>query len=302
VERAMEIRNLQYFYETARLGNFSKAADNLAVTQPALSMGIQNLERELKCQLFKRGRRLEITAQGERLKLHCEKLFALLDEMREDIVLAGQGVKGVVHAGILESVLLHIFPRIIADFAATCPVIILKFEKAETQQIERRVVERQLDFGIISRVSTSKKLEETFLGSFAHSLVVSSANRQRLSTIAAKSNLFLLGNWQIEAVKNNTDLLKRFPEINILHPVNCVAMLRQLVVSGLGMAILPDYVLGNDLRVIEKYNQLTMPVYLIRLHKRPANPVVDKFVDFIVGYFSPFLISKNSHVLWKGLT
>jgi DNA-binding transcriptional LysR family regulator len=241
----MDFRNLQYFYETARLGNFSKAAENLAVTQPALSMGIQNLERELKCQLFKRGRRLEITVQGERLRLHCEKLFALLAEMREDIALVDKGIKGVVIAGVLESVLLHVFPRIIADFAAACPDIVLKFEKSETQQIEQK----------------------------------------RLATIAAGQSLFLLGNWQIEAVKNHTDLLGRFPEMNILHPVNCVAMLRQLVVSGLGMAILPDYVLGPDLRVLEKYDQLTMPVYLIRQRKRLANPIVDKFVDFIITHF-----------------
>lgn len=282
----MEIRNLQYFYETARLGNFSKAAEHLSVTQPALSMGIKNLEREFRCQLFKRGRKLVITAQGERLQMHCEKLFSQLIEMREDVALSNRGVRGVIRAGVLESVLLHIFPHIIADFSALWPDIILKFEKYETLQIEQRVIDRQLDFGIISRVTTSKKLEETFLGSWGHSLVVAAGNKQRIKTLAGCKNLYLLGNWQTEAVKNNTDLLERFPELNILHPVNCVAMLRQLVVLGLGMAILPNYVIGNDLRILESYNKLTMPVYLIRHKKRLPNPVVDKFADFIIGSIS----------------
>lgn len=281
----MEIRNLQYFYETARLGNFSKAAENLSVSQPALSMGIRNLERELQCQLFKRGHKLRITSQGEMLQLHCEKLFAQLTKIREDISLAGKGVRGVVYAGVLESVLLYVFPRIIADFAVSYPDIVLKFEKSETLQIEQQVIDRKLDFGIISRVTTSKKLEETLLGSCNHSLVTVASNRQCVTTLANQSKLFLLGNWQIEAVKNSTSLFERFPDMNILHPVNCVAMLRQLVVSGLGMAILPDYVIGDDLRVLENYKELTMPVYLIRHKKRLPNPVVDKFANFIISNF-----------------
>lgn len=279
----MEIRNLQYFYETARLGNFSKAAEHLAVTQPALSMGINNLERELRCKLFKRGRKLAITPQGERLQMHCEKIFTQIAEMREDILLTNNGMRGVVKAGILVSILLHLFPSIVSDFSALSPDIVLKFEKYETQEIEQRVINRQLDFGIISRVSTSKKLEETCLGSWGHSLVVSADNKKSIKTLAGCKNLFLLGNWQTEAVKNNTDLFERFPELNILNPVNCVAMLRQLVVSGMGLAILPDYVIGNDLRVIESYSQLKMSAYLIRHKKRLPNPVVDKFADFIIA-------------------
>lgn len=289
----MELRNLQYFYETARLGNFSKAAETLSISQPALSMGIRNLERELQCPLFKRGRKLRITAQGQILQLHCEKLFTQLSKLREDIFLAGKGVRGVIYAGVLESILLYVFPRIIANFAESCPDVVLRFEKSETSQIEQQIIDNKLDFGIISRVTTSKKLEETFLGSCNHSLVTAASNRHNLATIADQSKLFLLGNWQLEAVKNRTTLFEQFPDIDILHPVNCVAMLRQLVGSGLGMAILPDYVIGDDLRVLETFNELTMSIYLIRQKKRLPNPVVDNFASFIIANFPKTLAGRQ---------
>ena len=279
----MEIRNLEYFFETAKLGNFSRAADKLAVSQPALSLGVKKLEKELKCKLLKRGKKTLLTAEGERLQQHCSKLFELLNEIKEDLNMVSKGIRGKIKAGILESALLYIFPEIVAGFTSKYPDINLKFEKAETLAIEKAVQNAELDFGIISRVSNSKKLEDIKLTSYAHSLVVSANDKRKIKVLARETKLYLSGEWQTGAIKHYTNLLDRFPKIKILNPVNCVAMLRQFVALGHGMAILPDYVLSDDLRVIEAYPQLQMPIYLIKPKRTESNAIINQFIDYIIN-------------------
>ena len=282
----MEIRNLRYFYMTAELGNFTRAADKLSVSQPALSSGIKNLERELKCLLLKRGKRVTLTAEGKKLKFYCDKLFLLLDEMEEDISLTAKGIKGMVKAGILESLLLSVFPEIIAKYANICPEVMLKFEKSETAIIEKDVLERNLDFGIISREPTSTKLEGKLLANYEHCLVCSNKDKDSLKQQVKTKPLYILGGWQEGAIKSQTDLFERFPKIKLRNPVNCVQMLREIVASGLGLAILPSYVVKKDIRIPEKYSQMVMRTHLIYRKNKIPNPTVDNFITNIISEFA----------------
>lgn len=224
-----------------------------------------------------------LTAEGERLQQHCSKLFELLNEIKEDLNMVSKGIRGKIKTGILESALLYIFPEIVAGFTSKYPDINLKFEKAETLAIEKAVQNAELDFGIISRVSNSKKLEDIKLASYAHSLVVSANDKRKIKVLARETKLYLLGEWQTGAIKHYTNLLDRFPKIKILNPVNCVAMLRQFVALGHGMAILPDYVLSDDLRVVEAYPRLQMPIYLIKPKRTESNAIINQFIDYIIN-------------------
>ena len=94
--RHMELRHLRYFVSVAEQGSVSKAAQQVHVSQPALSRQIRDLEAELGVQLFDRvGRGIELTAEGEDLLRHCRDVLAQAESVRERARALHGGVVGV---------------------------------------------------------------------------------------------------------------------------------------------------------------------------------------------------------------
>ncbi|MBE7068334.1 MAG: LysR family transcriptional regulator [Clostridiales bacterium] len=82
----MEIAKLKYFYTVAKLGNVTRAAEEIHIAQPALTKAIKLLEEELDVPLFyKKGRNIYLTAFGERLKTKLDGIFPLLDEIPKEL-------------------------------------------------------------------------------------------------------------------------------------------------------------------------------------------------------------------------
>ena len=82
----MELNQLRGFYEIAREHSFTRAADKLFLTQPAISLQVKALEEELGEQLFERTRKdILITPAGEILLRHTREIFERLDLAREEI-------------------------------------------------------------------------------------------------------------------------------------------------------------------------------------------------------------------------
>ena len=98
--RHMELRHLRYFVSVAEQGSVSKAAQQVHVSQPALSRQIRDLEAELGVQLFDRvGRRVELTAEGEDLLRHCRDVLAQAESVRERARALHGGVVGLLRVG-----------------------------------------------------------------------------------------------------------------------------------------------------------------------------------------------------------
>ncbi len=82
----MEIAKLKYFYTTAKLGNVTRAAEEIHIAQPALTKAIKLLEQELDVPLFyKKGRNIYLTAFGEYLKSKLDTIFPLLDKIPDEL-------------------------------------------------------------------------------------------------------------------------------------------------------------------------------------------------------------------------
>lgn len=82
----MEIAKLKYFYTTAKLGNVTRASEELHIAQPALTKAIKLLEQELEVPLFyKKGRNIYLTAFGEYLKNKLDTLFPLLEKIPAEL-------------------------------------------------------------------------------------------------------------------------------------------------------------------------------------------------------------------------
>src|SRR5262245_41191793 len=96
----MELRHLRYFVSVAERASVSRAAEDVHVSQPALSRQIRDLEAELGVRLFDRvGRRVELTAEGDDLLRHSRDVLARAQSVRERARALGGGAVGVLRVG-----------------------------------------------------------------------------------------------------------------------------------------------------------------------------------------------------------
>ncbi len=146
----MELRHLRYFREIARELSYSKAAKNLHVAQPALSVRIRDLEQELGVQLFQRlGPRIELTQAGVVLLRHVEHLL-------DGLELAVGGARRAPAAarapqpGRLGGAAPNTFlPRVLRKFRTAHPDVDLQLEELATPRQVEALLARKIDIGFL---------------------------------------------------------------------------------------------------------------------------------------------------------
>ncbi|MDR5807248.1 LysR substrate-binding domain-containing protein [Caballeronia sp. LZ019] len=145
----MELRLLKTFLAVAELRHFSRAADALHMSQPALSKQIGALEASIGGKLFERGRHgAELTLFGERFLPDAETLVQDADEILARARDASSGRTGHLRIGICLSVL-TLVPRIIADFRRANPGVAITLSDLSSAEQERRLLAGKLDAGFL---------------------------------------------------------------------------------------------------------------------------------------------------------
>jgi DNA-binding transcriptional LysR family regulator len=147
----MDRQQLEYFRTAARLQNVSRAAERLAMTQPALSRSLDRLERELGVVLFERaGRGVRLSGYGAAFLPYVERaLLALEDGRRELTELAGKAARTIA-LGFLHTLGAEYVPELIRAFKAEHPDVRFDFNQNATQ-----VIDRQLAAGVLDLCLTS---------------------------------------------------------------------------------------------------------------------------------------------------
>ena len=149
----MKLRNLIYFIEIEKCGNMSKASEKLYVSQPALSKGMSELEKELGCQLFiRKASNIVLTEEGKRCLEYSKKIISLCNEMPEYIKQKEtKSLKvGYVIVGYLEYLL-----NIINDKEELKDISIIPIY-GTTNEIVKKLEDNELDLAILPCLEIEK--------------------------------------------------------------------------------------------------------------------------------------------------
>lgn len=121
----MELRHLRYFVATAQLEHFGRAAERLAIVQPALSKQIRELEDEIGTPLFERlPRGVRLTAAGRAFLHEATTLLTQVEQAAQRARDVGQGKTGRLRVGFVDTTIYHpALPRIIHDFRRQFPAV-----------------------------------------------------------------------------------------------------------------------------------------------------------------------------------
>lgn len=159
----MEIRTLKYFVAVAREENFTRAAEKIPITQPALSRAIQSLEDELGQKLFERGRfSVKLTTDGLEFLRDAEEILSLVDKTETKFKTRGN-VYGDVYIGCAESDAMKFFARAVKKIRAKYPDVRFNLYSGNVEDIEFRLDKGLLDFyATLQNVDAAKYDSLTF--------------------------------------------------------------------------------------------------------------------------------------------
>ncbi|MGE5493177.1 MAG: LysR substrate-binding domain-containing protein [Actinomycetota bacterium] len=146
----MADRRLQVFHAVAKNLSFTKAADVLFMTQPAVTFQIKQLEEQFNTRLFERGHaRISLTPAGELVLQYAEKILALTDEMETRLSEMTGEMRGPLLVGASTTIAEFMLPRVLGEFNALYPQVRARLIVANSETIENRIAEHTLDVGLI---------------------------------------------------------------------------------------------------------------------------------------------------------
>lgn len=154
----MDIEQLQQFLKVAELGNFTRAAEVLSISQPALSRSIARLEEELGQPLFERqSRKVVLTDAGHLLQSRAHRIVSLVEDTKAEI--CDDGESGRVRLGAIPTIAPFFLPEMLSPFAEAFPKAHLTVQEDTTDNLLRRCQQGEIDVAILALPITAKHLE-----------------------------------------------------------------------------------------------------------------------------------------------
>lgn len=150
----MADRRLQVFYTVAKQLSFTKAAEQLFMTQPAVTFQVKQLEEHFNTRLFERGHgKIALTPAGKLVMDYAEKILGLSEEMEKRVVELSGTMGGPLLLGASTTIAEFILPQILGEFKARHPQVHAHMAVANSETIENRVTDHTLDLGLIESPS-----------------------------------------------------------------------------------------------------------------------------------------------------
>lgn len=249
----MEFGQIETFLAVAQEGGFSRAAEKLGRTQPALSISIKRLEEELGEALFERSSRGgTLTGAGRLFLTHAQSLM----NQREEVVEAFKERRGLqqgnLSIGANESTSIYLLPPLLLEYRKRHPEIRIRVHRAVSERIPQEVLERNLDFGFLSYDPVTPDLNSVVIHRDHMVMVVPKGHR-----LAQRASVSLLELGEESFVAHNArtpsrdQVVRAFAAAGV--PLRMTMELASLsticdfVAEGVGLAILPSLVVREDL-------------------------------------------------------
>jgi DNA-binding transcriptional LysR family regulator len=155
----MADRRLQVFQTVARLLSFTKAAEELHMTQPAVTFQVRQLEEQFNTRLFDRTHnRISLTDAGKRVHECADRIFELYAEMDNSVRELTGDISGVLILGASTTIAEYMLPVLLGDFKAKYPDITIRLKVANTDGIVSQVENNTIDLGVVEASVNNKNL------------------------------------------------------------------------------------------------------------------------------------------------
>ncbi len=248
----MDFYQLSYFKKVAEAKSISRAAEELLITQPAVSKQMKALEDELGERLFDRiGKKVFLTKAGEVLYARAEKILGSVDDAKKAVKALSEECSGELVIGTSDHISLHRLPSVLKAYITAFPKVDLKLRCHRSETVLELVSQNMVDLGVITLPKASGGLITRTIWEDPMSLVspkghpLGAVRSIKLRDIAAYGMILpekgTTTRDRIESVFSRKGLSP-----NVSMEVAYIETIKGLVKAGLGVSILPDKAVEQD--------------------------------------------------------
>lgn len=259
----MEIDQLRHFVKVVDLGNFTRAAEEVLLSQSALSRSIARLETELGQPLFDRQtRKITLTDAGRVLLDRAKEVLAIVDDVKTQI--RDDGESGRIRLGAIPTIAPYLLPRLLTAFGKEFPHSQVMVQEDTTAVLLSKLSEGEIDLAILARPIEAKYVEVEDLFSEELLLVLSSENplsrKRQLCLADLASEPFVL----LAEAHCLTDNILTHCRQKAVHPVSIertsqLISVQELVSLNHGVSFIPAMARVVDSSERRVYRSLSQP-------------------------------------------
>ncbi len=249
----MNFRDLEYLVAVARLSHFGKAAEACNVSQSALSLQLQKLEREVGVQLLERtNRRVVVTEAGKEVVRRARELLLGKQELMDAARLFEGSLPDSVRIGAIPTIAPFLFSELYADLKKKFPATTPRFDEEVTERLEKAIGSGEIDVGILATPITDTLLDEIAL--FDEPFLLAVPSKHRLTKKTSPITPEDLTSDQLLLLKDTHCLKDQVIQFCATHRVvsgshqsaaSSISTLLALVRSNLGISLIPRMATGK---------------------------------------------------------
>jgi DNA-binding transcriptional LysR family regulator len=174
----LNLRQLEVFYLVVKKGSCTKAAEELNVTQPAVTIQVKSLEKSLNLKLIQHfGEKIQLSEAGELLYQYAEKIFDLVSEADEKMRDFKRLMRGTLQIGTTKNYARYMMPSLLTTFQARFPDIRVILDEGNSEDMARSVLDMKNEMAFICQINIDRRLKSIFFSSVEFVLVVSPQQR-----------------------------------------------------------------------------------------------------------------------------
>jgi len=290
----MADRRLQVFHAVAKHLSFTKAAESLCMTQPAVTFQIRQLEERFNTRLFDRAHgRISLTPTGVVALEYAERIVALSAELETRLREAGGRVAGPLLIGASTTIADFLLPQVLGEFKARYPAVVPRLFVANSEAVQDRIAARTLDLGFIEGDShLSSLVAEACCDDELQVVCVPSHPLATQGSVAPKSLMEHAyvsrepGSGTREVIDNYLQKMGVPPDsMQVVMELGSPEALKGLVSTGLGFAIMSQATVVKEIRLgqllrIPLSPRLKRRLTVVYPKERTHSRLVSDFVQF----------------------
>ncbi|MFV2058695.1 MAG: selenium metabolism-associated LysR family transcriptional regulator [Thiohalomonadales bacterium] len=273
----MADRRLSVFFSVARLLSFTKAAESLHMTQPAVTFQVRQLEEYFNTRLFDRTHnRISLTEAGEKVYEYAERIFQLYHEMENSVRELTGEISGILILGASTTIAEYMLPALLGDFKNKYPEVNIRLKVSNTDGIVSMVEHNVIDLGVVEAPVANKNLAvdkcrtDQLVAIMPNGHPLSNQEKVGLHQITdfpyicreegSGTREVILDYLQAAGVESN--------ELNIIMELGSLEALKGAVEAGIGISIVSEATLAKEIK-------------LETLSVRPLDPPLHRPFSFV---------------------
>ncbi len=248
--RKISLDRLHAFAQVVELGSFSAAAERLDLTQPAVSLQVRELEKQVGVRLIERvGRRATPTAAGEELLGHTRQIQATVDTALDAMARHAKGTVGRIRLGTGDTACIYFLPPVLRALRNKYPSLDIVVSTGNTPDVLKSVEENTIDIGLVTLPAPGRMFDIQPL--LDDEFVVIAAQGLELPERVTASDLARLPVVLYESSANTRQLIDQWTiragvSLKPVMELGSVEAIKELVGAGLGCSIVPRMALPSS--------------------------------------------------------